>query len=55
MLDDEAPLDEELRQATKRGGNNESGDSSGMRVEDLNDWLASAEREEEAEKEGGRA
>ena len=50
--DDEAPSDEELRRATKRGGDNKSGDISGMRVEDLKDWLAGAEREEEAEKEG---
>ena len=50
--DDEAPSDEELRRATKRGGNNKSGGISGMRVEDLKDWLAGAEREEEeAEKE----
>ena len=50
--DDEAPSDEELRRATKRGGNNKSGGSSGMRVEDLKEWLAGAEREERAEKEG---
>ena len=50
--DDEAPSDEEPRRATKKGGNNTSDGISGMRVEDLKDWLASAEREEEAEKEG---
>ena len=51
MSDDQAWSDEELRWATKRGGNNKSGGSSNMRVEDLKDWLAGAEREEEAEKE----
>ena len=51
-LDDEAPSDKELRRATKRRGNNKSDGISGMRVEDLKDWLAGAEREEEAEKEG---
>ena len=54
MSDDQAWSDEELRWATKRGGNNKSGGSSNMRVEDLKDWLASAEWEEEAEKEGGK-
>ena len=49
-MDDEAPSDEELRRATKRGGNNKSGGISGMRVEDLEDWLAGTEREEEVEK-----
>ena len=50
--DDEAPSDEELRRATKRGGDNKSGDISGMRVEDLKDWLTGAEQGEKAEKEG---
>ena len=48
----EAPSDEELRRTTKRGGKNKSSGISGMRVEDLKDWLAGAEREEDAEKEG---
>ena len=48
--DNETVLNEELRWATKRGGNIKSGGNSCMRVEDLKDWLASAEREEAAEK-----
>ena len=50
---DETPSDEEMRWATKRGRNNKSSGDSGMRVEDLKDWLAGAEREAEKEKEGG--
>ena len=52
--DDEALSDEELRRATKRGENNKSGGISGMRIEDFKDWLAGAEREEKAEKEGDK-
>ena len=44
--DDGPPTDEELREATKRSGNEKSGGASSMRVEDLKDWLRGVEEED---------
>ena len=52
LSDNKALSDEELRRATKRGGNNKSNGDSSMWIEDLKDWLVDAEQDEEAEKEG---
>ena len=50
--DNGPPTDKELRRATKRSGNGKSGGASGIRSEDVKEWLREAEKEGEAGSKG---
>ena len=52
LLPDEAPSDAEIRAAVKNLRNGRTGGGTRMRAEDIKSWMARAEAEEKAQKEG---